>query len=64
MSADPTIVATSRSRSGGYCGRCGGPIVSGEPIVKIWDGRPGHQTSAGQGPGIWVCADCAAHAAD
>ena len=66
MSAEPTVVARHRSIHGGRCSSCRRRIRPGEPITKVWDGQRGHQTKAHQGPGRWVCDDCAppADAAD
>ena len=54
-----TVVATTRSRFGGTCQRCGRHVSRGEPIVKIDVGRRGPQTSAGNGLGEWWCEACA-----
>jgi hypothetical protein len=54
------IVARSRTQYGGRCERRGCTIRPGDRIVKVWDGRPGHKSKHGQGPGSWWCEDCVA----
>lgn len=55
----PTVVARSRSRHGGRLD-CGHRARPGDLIVKVDTGDRGHQTSAGNGQGAWVCEPCAA----
>jgi hypothetical protein len=58
----PPVVAHARSRRGGHCESCHGRIAPGELVYKIDVGDRGHQTAAGNGLGVWVCASCAATA--
>lgn len=52
------IVASATSKWGGACARCDSWIDKGGTIHKI--STPGGTTTqAGQGPGEWVCIDCA-----
>lgn len=56
------ILATRRS-IGGTCQWCGRTIGRNEPVSRVDDGRPRLWTTAGTGPGSWVCAACAELAA-
>jgi hypothetical protein len=58
----PSIVAHARSRHGGHCESCRCRIAAGELVYKVDVGDRGHQTAAGNGQGVWVCAACAATA--
>jgi hypothetical protein len=55
------IVASTVSRIGGRA-ECRRHIQAGEPVHKINDDRRGGSTRHGNGPGVWVCSACAAHA--
>ena len=59
MSAQ-VVIARTTSTHGGRCQRCFRPILAGEVIVKIDDGRRGVTTRAGNGAGVWICSNCAA----
>jgi hypothetical protein len=51
------IVAQARSKSGGNCADKGCLIPAGGLIFKV--ATDGPTTKAGNGPGRWVCVDCA-----
>jgi hypothetical protein len=51
------IVAQSRSKSGGRCADGGCRIEPKGLIFKV--SQNGQTTKAGNGPGRWVCVDCA-----
>ena len=57
------IVATARSKRGGRLS-CGHVAQPGDVIHKIDTGERGASTSQGQGPGSWVCDQCAAGAGE
>lgn len=58
--ADGELVASTTSKWGGSCASCKQFIRRGAPVHKL--AAPGKTTKHGQGPGIWVCGECAAPA--
>jgi len=57
----PQIVAEAATQTGGPCARCSAYIPKGDRIFKLYFGPEGGGTTYhGNGPGKWICGNCAA----